>query len=248
MAAYIYCREEPCRLRDILPPKQVQSVDFQLCCDPVKDGNYIKGCLIAVAEEICPEKLDLFTQISLPRQTVERIENISREICASLNTFTTSFVYFSLALDETSDINDTAQLTIFIRGVNSQMNITEELLEPVSLKGTTTGRDIKDAVINCTQSRQIDLKNLVGIVTDRAPSMIEKNFGAVSLIFDHTKALGNSSNDFEMLICHCFLHLENLCAQVLNMSHVMKVVVKVINSIKNNQLKHRLNLKNILGN
>lgn len=142
-------------------------------------------------------------------------------------------------MDETSDINDTAQLAIFIRGVNSQMNITKELLEFVSLNGTTTGRDIKDAVINCAQSRQIDLKNLVGITTDGAPSLVGKNVGAVTLIFDHIKALGKSSNDFEMFICHCFLHLENLCAQVLNMSHVMTVVVKVINSIKNNSLKHR---------
>ncbi|GFW91500.1 DUF4371 domain-containing protein [Trichonephila clavipes] len=103
---------------------------------PFTDGNYIKDCLIAVVKENCSEKLDLFTQISLSRQTVERrIENISREICASLNTITTSFVYFSLALDETSDINDTAQLAIFIRGVDSQINITEERLELVSLKG-----------------------------------------------------------------------------------------------------------------
>ncbi|GFX78632.1 hypothetical protein TNCV_30721 [Trichonephila clavipes] len=78
------------------------------------------------------------------------------------------------------------------------MNITEELLELVSLKDTTTGRDNKDAVINCAQSRQIDLKNLVGIATDGVPSMVGKNVGAVSLIFDHTKALGNSSSDFEI--------------------------------------------------
>ncbi|GFX07191.1 general transcription factor II-I repeat domain-containing protein 2A [Trichonephila clavipes] len=75
--------------------------------------------------------------------------------------------------------------------------------------------------------------------------MVGKNVGAVSLIFDHTKALGNSSNDFEMLIYHCFLHLENLCAQVLSMSHVMKVVDKVINSIKNNPLKHRQFLREL---
>ncbi|GFX50775.1 general transcription factor II-I repeat domain-containing protein 2 [Trichonephila clavipes] len=143
-------------------PNGIVSVSFQVYnisakyMKPFTDGNYIKDCLIAVVEEICPEKLDLFTQISLSLQTVERrIENISREICASLNTITTSFVYFSLALDETSDINDTAQFAIFIRDVDSQMNIIEELLELVSLKGTTTGRDIKDAVINCAQSRQI---------------------------------------------------------------------------------------------
>ncbi|GFS42054.1 hypothetical protein TNIN_241171 [Trichonephila inaurata madagascariensis] len=95
-----------------------------------------------------------------------------------------------------SDINDTAQLTIFIRSVDGQMNITEEFLELVSLKGTTTRRDIKDAVTNCAQSRQIDLKNLVGIAIDEAPSMVGKSVGAVTLIFIHIKALGNSSNDF----------------------------------------------------
>ncbi|GFS50090.1 uncharacterized protein TNIN_467011 [Trichonephila inaurata madagascariensis] len=138
-------------------------------------GNYIKDCLIAEVEEICLEELNLFTQISLSRQTEERrIDSISRVICASLNTITTSFVYFSLALDETSDKSDTAQLTIFIRGIDSQMNIGEELLEPVSLKDTTTGRAIKDAVLNCTQSLQIDLKNLVGIAKMEPLQVLEK--------------------------------------------------------------------------
>ncbi|GFU86916.1 general transcription factor II-I repeat domain-containing protein 2A [Trichonephila clavipes] len=146
----------------------------------VENGNYIKDCLIAVVEEICPQKLEIFTQISVSRQTVERIiENISREMCASLNTVATSFVYFSLALDETSDIKDTAQLAILIRGVDRQMNITEKLLELVSLKGTTTGRDVKEAVINCAQSREKYLKNLVDIATDGAPSMVGKSVYAV---------------------------------------------------------------------
>ncbi|GFW22528.1 hypothetical protein TNCV_3364401 [Trichonephila clavipes] len=71
-----------------------------------------------------------------------------------------------------SDINDAAQLAILIRGVDSQMNITEEQLELVSLKGATTGRYIKDTVIDCMQSPQIDLKNLVGIATDGVTSMV----------------------------------------------------------------------------
>ena len=62
-------------------------------------------------------------------------------------------------LDEITDINDITQLA------DSQMNITEELLELVSLKGTTTIGVIKDAVINCPQSHQVDLKNHIGIVT-----------------------------------------------------------------------------------
>ena len=54
------------------------------------------------------------------------------------------------------------------------MKVTEEFLDVVSLKNTTTGRDIKDAVIKCMEDHQLNLKNLIGIATDGAPSMIGK--------------------------------------------------------------------------
>ena len=208
---------------------------------PFTDGEYIKECLLAAAEEIAPKKVKDFSQISLSRQTVSRrIHVISNEICETLETTSKTFIYFSLAFDETTDIVDTSQLAVFIRGIDSQMKVTEEFLDVVSLKNTTTGRDIKDAVIKCMEDHQLDLKNLIGIATDGAPSMIGKNVGAVTLILRHIEPLeGCSSSGKEMFLCHCLLHLENLCAQVLNMSHVMTVVVKAVNSIKNNSLKHR---------
>ena len=76
-----------------------------------------------------------------------RIHVISNEICETLETTLKTFIYFSLAFDETTDIVDTCQLAVFIRGIDSQMKVTEEFLDVVSLKNTTTGRDIKDAVI-----------------------------------------------------------------------------------------------------
>ena len=59
------------------------------------------------------------------------------------------------------------------------------------------------------------------------------------MILSHIDSLkeGSSATD-EMFICHCFLHLENLCAQVLDMSHIMKVLVTTVNVIKHNALKH----------
>ena len=67
--------------------------------------------------------------------------------------------------------------------------------------------------------------------------MIEKVFGAVSLILRPMEALkGCRSCKEELFICLCFLHLENLCAQILEMFHI---VVKTVNAIKNKLLKHR---------
>jgi hypothetical protein len=47
-----------------------------------------------------------------------------------------------LALDESTDTRDTAQLLIFVRGIDAEFEINEELAERQSLKGTTTGEDI----------------------------------------------------------------------------------------------------------
>jgi len=207
---------------------------------PFSDGEYIKECMMAAVEEIAPDKIKAFTQISLSHQTMtRRINGIATEISATLNEVAEKFVCFSLALDETTDIKDTAQLSIFIRGVDKQMNVTKEFLDLVSLKDTTTGNDIKDAVIKCVQDHKLDLKNLIGIVTDGAPAMIGKNVGAVTLICKQIDDMGQSSNYFDLFICHCFMHLENLCAQTLDMSHVMSIVITTINTIKHNSLKHR---------
>jgi hypothetical protein len=53
---------------------------------------------------------------------------------------------FSIALDDSTDASDTAQLVIFIRGVDADFSITEELLTLRPLKGTTTGKDIFETV------------------------------------------------------------------------------------------------------
>jgi hypothetical protein len=47
-----------------------------------------------------------------------------------------------LALDESIDTCDTAQFLTFVRGIDVEFEITEELAGLQSKKGTTTGEDI----------------------------------------------------------------------------------------------------------
>ena len=72
---------------------------------------------------------------------------LSIDICETLKTVLKSFVYFTLAFAETTDIIDTFQLAVFIRGVSNEMRVTEEFLDIVSLKDRTKGKDEKEAVI-----------------------------------------------------------------------------------------------------
>lgn len=65
------------------------------------------------------------------------------------------FIAYSLAGDESPDMTDTTQLAIFIRGVDSCLCVTEELLGIKSMHGTTTGKDIFEEVSKCVNDMKL---------------------------------------------------------------------------------------------
>ncbi|KAK0155387.1 General transcription factor II-I repeat domain-containing protein 2 [Merluccius polli] len=103
---------------------------------PFSDGDFIKQCLTKVAGIMCPEKI------------VRRIEDLSVNVKHQLSDKACAFDFFSIACDESTDATDTAQLLIFLRGVENNFCITEELLDLSSLKTTTTGKDMFKTVSN----------------------------------------------------------------------------------------------------
>ena len=88
--------------------------------------------------------------------------------------------FCSLALDESTDISDTAQLAIFVRVVAITFDVIEELLDICSLKGTTTGKDVFAKVNRVIKKCKLSMKKLTGITTDRAPAMTGKQNGFVT--------------------------------------------------------------------
>ena len=89
-------------------------------------------------------------------------------------------MFSSLALHESTDQTDTAQLAIFVRGVDSNLDVFEELLSMASLKDRTTGEDMFKALKNVMEFYDLRFENLVGVATDGAPSMIGKHSGLVA--------------------------------------------------------------------
>lgn len=130
---------------------------------PFIEGEFVKECLVAVAEVVCPQQKKLFEKISLSASTVtRRVEEIGEEIEQCLKEKIAKFVYYSIALDESTDISDTAQLAIFIRGIDCNFNITEELATLFPMKGTTRGIDIFTALDATLDKLGLKLNNLAG--------------------------------------------------------------------------------------
>jgi hypothetical protein len=109
---------------------------------PLTDGEFVKRCFMSVTEELFPEKKRCVSDVSLSARIVtRRIDDISDFTLSCLKNKCQSFTKFSLALDESTDTCDTAQLLIFVRGIDVESEITEELAGLQSLKGITTGED-----------------------------------------------------------------------------------------------------------
>lgn len=189
---------------------------------------------MSVVEILCPEKKTDFSKISLSRQTItRRVDDIGKHIEDNLKNRASKFIFYALALDESTDLTDTAQVTIFIRGVDVHFNKIEELAALYPLKDTTCSRDFLGAVTSTLNRFSLQLNNLSGLTTDGAPAMVGKHEGLVKLTENEACKVGNTST----LNFHCIIHQENLCSKSLKMDHVMKVVIKTVNFIKSKGIK-----------
>ncbi|GFQ66639.1 general transcription factor II-I repeat domain-containing protein 2 [Trichonephila clavata] len=203
---------------------------------PFTDGEMIKECIIAVAEEMCPEKVNLLKTVSMSANTVaRRVENIAENISSQLFDKNGHVEWFSLALDESTDVSDTAQVLIYIRGVDKSYEVHEELLDMYSIHGTTTGRDIFKGVEMAINQKNLRWKNLKCITTDGGKNMSGKDKGVVSFVSKAVEIDGGS----KPLVLHCIIHQQSLCGKCLDMSEVLKPVISTVNFIRSFGLNHR---------
>ncbi|XP_067940313.1 general transcription factor II-I repeat domain-containing protein 2-like [Watersipora subatra] len=204
---------------------------------PLSEGEFVKECMVETASVVCPESKDKFEKISLSRRTVtRRVELIDEDITSNLNKKAESFTLYSLALDESNDVKDTAQLLIFIRGINDTFEITEEFLTMESLKGQTRGEDLYDRVSAVIENMKLPWSKLINVTTDGSPNLTGKNVGLLRRIQNKVK---DENPDQDVIFLHCIIHQESLCKSVLQLNHVVNPVVKLVNFIRARGLQHR---------
>ena len=99
----------------------------------------MKECLINVAQEICPKMLLEIQKISLLQWTVAKhIGVLADDICIIFKDKVKTLFHGALQQMEgfAADQKDTAQLAIFAKGVNRELNEMEKLWLLESIKGT----------------------------------------------------------------------------------------------------------------
>lgn len=201
---------------------------------PFTDGEEIVKPVLEIAARMLGDKniQAKFKDIPLSNNTMtRRIEELADNVSEQIAFHASNCKFFSLAMDESTDISDTAQVSIFIRAVSNTFEVIEELLGLESIQGTTKGTDLFRILKTCVEKNKLDWKRLDSICTDGAPALTGRHVGCLSLL---EKFLARP-----LLKYHCIIHQESLCGKAMNMNHVMDVVVKCVNKIRAKSLNRR---------
>ncbi|XP_016329599.1 protein ZBED8-like [Sinocyclocheilus anshuiensis] len=130
----------------------------------------------------------------------------------------------SLAVDESTDGTDQAQLCVLVRYFSKAKGTFCEDFLGLTPLCHTRGEDIYEAIMQMLNEREIDVKNVVSIATDGAPAMIGKEKGAVQRLKEEHS---------DLLTYHYIIHQSMLCASLgKEYSDVMETIMKLVNYLR----------------
>ena len=206
------------------------------------EGEFVKKCLCDIVEILSSENNKLkkmLSDVQLSLHTVKRkISDISMVIESQLHSDFQACENFSVALDESCDIQDKPQLEIFVPLISTDCLI-KELLDIVPLKDSTRGINVKEGMMAAIEKANMSIAKLAAIITDGAPAMI----GSVN----EPVGLCKADQAFpKFWSFHCIIHKEQLVFKSLKLDKVIKTVMEIVNYIRRHAPHHR-QFKNLIA-
>ncbi|GFV12323.1 SCAN domain-containing protein 3 [Trichonephila clavipes] len=140
---------------------------------PYTDGEYIKNSFINASEELFQDfknKADILKRIKELPLSAKTIKDRTIKMCSNITTQHIEDLKLVsallIAVDESCDINGTAQGSLFVRFM-THSDPKEEFLGLLPLKGQTRGEDIANSVTERMDEHHIPLDKIVSISTQK---------------------------------------------------------------------------------
>lgn len=171
--------------------------------------------------------------ISLSNNTVSRrIKDMALDVKHTLIKKIKDSPYFSLQIDETTDISNKANLLCYVRYEDGS-GVNEDMLFCEALPTHTTGEDIFVKLNGFMDEQGLDWNKCVGLCTDGAAAMVGRQAGVVARV----KQVAAQAK-----FSHCCLHREALVSKKCpdSLKEVLSQAVKTVNFIKARALNSRI--------
>lgn len=198
---------------------------------PFTDGIFVKEILKKIMQKL-NYNANFMESVPLSRRTVaRRTVKLGTSIEFAVREKLSNCEFFSICLDESTDINDLCQLVICVRCVDIEYNVYEAMFSLETFHGNVTGKLLFD-VVNEKLLTVIDRKKFAGVCTDGANVMKGKYEGFVGQLKKH---------DFGIYSFHCIIHQAALASKFISTHPAMKTAEQIINKIRggHHSLTHR---------
>ncbi|KAK1346595.1 hypothetical protein QTO34_000452 [Cnephaeus nilssonii] len=205
----------------------------------LSEGEFIKETLLRSAPVLFHDMqnkdaiIKRISELPLSRNIIKvQIMRLNTNVQHQLKRDIRKCKYFSISLDETTDVTSHAQLAIIGR-YSDGLTKREELIKLVSVSTSKSGSEICKVVIQTFRDLSIDISKVVSVTTDGAPNMVG---GKVRFVKLFTEAIGHLIVPF-----HRIIHQEALCAKAgfTDLNDLMSVVTKIVNLIAARPLHKR---------
>lgn len=197
--------------------------------------DLIKPCMLQVCEEVLGNQaVKKLKEIPMSANTIKRrIEEMAEDIENQVIIMVKNSPFYSIQLDESTDVNNKALLLCFVR-LEYEGNLLEELLCSLNLPGRTTSSEIFETLNSYFCEHGIEWKKCIGICTDGAANMVGRLSGVVAKV----KKVGHP----DILSTHCILHREQLASKKMSpeLNEVLSDVINIVNLIRHKALNSRL--------
>ncbi|XDV21802.1 hypothetical protein PO909_026822 [Leuciscus waleckii] len=149
---------------------------------------------------------------------LRRVDLLAKDVFDKLLENIQKTELMSIAIDESTDTTDVAQM---------------ELLGLIPLEGHTTGEVLFQNVVAFFSEHKLDLQKVCLLVTDGAPAMLGRVQGLAARL---------SAVAPQMQFLHCIIHESVLCAKLSGeLKNTMDKVTSIVNFIRStSSLQHRL--------
>ncbi|XP_045130239.1 protein FAM200A-like [Portunus trituberculatus] len=194
----------------------------------------LKPCIVDSERLVLGEESSQkMKQISLSNNTIKnRIAEMSEDIKENVVSKVMSSPFFSLQIDESTDVTNIAQLLAFCRYITDK-GIEEEFLFCRPLEMTTKAVDVMAVVADFFEESGLNWNKLEGICTDGGPNMFGSRSRLITLVKQKQPDLKGT---------HSMIHREALASRTVpkNLHDALTVIINIVNYVKGSALNTRL--------
>ncbi|XP_048204630.1 EPM2A-interacting protein 1 [Perognathus longimembris pacificus] len=193
------------------------------------EGDFVYQCMEVLLREVLPDHIGVLEGIDLsPEITRQRILSIDSNLRSQLYSRARNFKAYSLALDDQAFVAYENYLLVFIRGVDNDLEVQEDLLTMINLTHHFSVGALMAAILEALQTAGLSLQRMVGLTTTHTLRMIGENSGLVSYMRE--KAV--SPNCWNVIHYSGFLHLELLSSYDVDVNQIINTISEWIVMIK----------------